>query len=320
MGEIETTLRYTKELESLLVTQLGASGKGLHEKTTSVEDRLPRELERKLRFIASVRNKLMHEDGYQVDNFEGFVSSCELALVSVRALAQNASDKSSPPTPEAPRKTVPPIAVFEDTSPPPSGSVTGTMLGLALLTIGIVVVWHYLSWRSKLEIIVPTSGLTGSAVKIPDKKVAQRIPQATPQAGVKSKTKEAVVPKPVIHLPAGQWGQYGMVTSNGSELMSVYSQGDRIVVAVNYFHMNSIGCYEVTTEGKKTDSATRFPLRFRKWIQVPEGVNRVAEKVAYVLSIPDSGTASLLLDGRPLQIYDATIKALPPVCLAGLTI
>lgn len=50
-----------RRLESRLAA-MGATGKGLHEKADSLESRLPKALVTKLHFIASVRNKIVHED------------------------------------------------------------------------------------------------------------------------------------------------------------------------------------------------------------------------------------------------------------------
>jgi hypothetical protein len=50
----------SKQLEALLETKFGGTGKGLHEKITSSRD-LPETLKRKLRRVATIRNKLVHE-------------------------------------------------------------------------------------------------------------------------------------------------------------------------------------------------------------------------------------------------------------------
>ncbi|HEY1191925.1 MAG TPA: hypothetical protein VGE74_30120, partial [Gemmata sp.] len=61
MSDIELAVTRTKALESLLEQALGATGKGLHEKVTSVQARLSPGLVKKLRFVATVRNKIVHE-------------------------------------------------------------------------------------------------------------------------------------------------------------------------------------------------------------------------------------------------------------------
>jgi len=98
MGEIETAIRYSKEIEGLLETRFGAEGRGLHEKASSVEHQLPSEILKKLRYIATIRNKVVHETGYQIDNFENFVSSCEEALNFLRTAGAAHSAKPSSAT------------------------------------------------------------------------------------------------------------------------------------------------------------------------------------------------------------------------------
>ncbi len=86
MSDIELAITRVKTLESLL-EQIGATGKGLHEKVTSVQARLPQPLVRKLRFVATVRNKIVHESDYQqIDDRAGFVRACDEAEAELRAL------------------------------------------------------------------------------------------------------------------------------------------------------------------------------------------------------------------------------------------
>jgi hypothetical protein len=79
-----------RQLETVLET-LGATGKGLHEKTSSVEAKLPAALVRKLRFVASVRNKIVHEDELLPDDdFAEFVETGRLAIGELATAAPGA--------------------------------------------------------------------------------------------------------------------------------------------------------------------------------------------------------------------------------------
>jgi hypothetical protein len=87
MTDVELAITRTKALEALLETGLGAAGRGLHEKVTSVEGRLPPPLVRKLRFVATLRNKIVHEATYTaLDDRAGFVRACDEAEAGLRAL------------------------------------------------------------------------------------------------------------------------------------------------------------------------------------------------------------------------------------------
>lgn len=87
MSDIELAVSRVKALESLLEQSLGANGKGLHEKISSVQDRLAPALVKKLRFVATVRNKIVHEADYQrIDDREGFSRACDEAEAELKAL------------------------------------------------------------------------------------------------------------------------------------------------------------------------------------------------------------------------------------------
>ena len=88
MSDIELAITRVKALETLLEQSFGASGKGLHEKVTSVQDKLPPPLVKRLRFIATVRNKIVHESNYQqIDDRAGFLRACDEAESELRTLA-----------------------------------------------------------------------------------------------------------------------------------------------------------------------------------------------------------------------------------------
>lgn len=66
-NEYQVVIDATKSLESKL-KKIGANGKGLHEKTSSVDSLLSPELSKLLRKIATIRNKLIHEEGYSLSD------------------------------------------------------------------------------------------------------------------------------------------------------------------------------------------------------------------------------------------------------------
>ncbi len=71
MGQIETVLKYSKKIETLL-GQLGAEGKGIHSKVSSIEEHLNENFVKDIRYIATIRNKTVHEDGFEVENIDSF--------------------------------------------------------------------------------------------------------------------------------------------------------------------------------------------------------------------------------------------------------
>lgn len=78
-NQIGVTISYTKKIETILEKQ-GAHGAGLHKKLDSVESLFDVNLIKEIRFIATMRNKLMHEDGYIIEDFVKFVKTCETVI------------------------------------------------------------------------------------------------------------------------------------------------------------------------------------------------------------------------------------------------
>mmetsp|Transcript_12997 Transcript_12997/g.30913 ORF Transcript_12997/g.30913 Transcript_12997/m.30913 type:complete len:127 (+) Transcript_12997:92-472(+) len=77
-NDFELAIKSSKELEHILDTEFAASGKGLHEKISSVEQQLPVQLVRDMRRLATIRNKLIHEHGFDaIPDRVKFVSDFE---------------------------------------------------------------------------------------------------------------------------------------------------------------------------------------------------------------------------------------------------
>lgn len=73
-NDFELVIRSSKDLEHILDTQFSAQGKGLHEKISSVESSLNSELVRNMRYLATIRNKLVHEyDFNKIPEREKFI-------------------------------------------------------------------------------------------------------------------------------------------------------------------------------------------------------------------------------------------------------
>lgn len=93
---IDTAVRGSRRLESLLEARLGAEGRGLHEKLSSVEGRVPEELRRSIRWIATMRNKVVHEDGpspADADEFDRTVDRVARALEALGSGRESADKK-----------------------------------------------------------------------------------------------------------------------------------------------------------------------------------------------------------------------------------
>lgn len=89
MSDIDLVVKKSKQFEGILEQQFGAQGRGLHEKVSSVERQLPAATVRKLRKIATVRNKVVHQtDANRIDNRQDFLTACTEAERELKALAR----------------------------------------------------------------------------------------------------------------------------------------------------------------------------------------------------------------------------------------
>ena len=81
MDDYELVIKSCKRLEEMLAKGFGAEGRGLHERVNSVENQLPIPLIKKLRFVATVRNRLVHDASFERlddrDSFERASEECE---------------------------------------------------------------------------------------------------------------------------------------------------------------------------------------------------------------------------------------------------
>jgi len=74
---IQIAVEQSKAIEQLLTSKFEAVGKGLTEKTKSIEYNLPVGLANKIKTIARIRNNVVHEDGSLLKNENQFVQSCQ---------------------------------------------------------------------------------------------------------------------------------------------------------------------------------------------------------------------------------------------------
>jgi len=76
VDDLKWAITLSKSTESFLEDHFGASGKGLHEKISSVEDHLSDNTIRHFRRIASIRNTLVHDvDVNKIDDWGKFEES-----------------------------------------------------------------------------------------------------------------------------------------------------------------------------------------------------------------------------------------------------
>ncbi len=101
-SDLEYAIECSKRLEYLLEHNFGATGRGLHQKVNSVAEVLDPQTVRDLRYIATIRNRLVHEDGIStIDDREEFTAVFSRLEESLsQAPSTNPFNAASTPDPE----------------------------------------------------------------------------------------------------------------------------------------------------------------------------------------------------------------------------
>ncbi len=76
-------IKYTRKIETLL-GKLGAEGKGLHGKISSIEDMFPKQTIKQLRWIASIRNNSMHDHNFKIKSINDFSVACDTVIQKLK--------------------------------------------------------------------------------------------------------------------------------------------------------------------------------------------------------------------------------------------
>lgn len=94
MSQLETLIQFTKRIENTLEKQFNAQGRGLHTKVGSIEFNLPVALVKKIRWVATLRNKLVHEEDFKLENINQVILECESILSELEALSKERAELS----------------------------------------------------------------------------------------------------------------------------------------------------------------------------------------------------------------------------------
>lgn len=84
--ELAKIISFSREIESILKDKFKAKGKGLHTYIDSIENMLNLQLVKDLRYIATIRNKAMHESTFKMDNLSRYKMVSERTILSLNKL------------------------------------------------------------------------------------------------------------------------------------------------------------------------------------------------------------------------------------------
>lgn len=93
--ELAKIIFFSREIETILKDKFKAKGKGLHTYIDSIENRLDFQLLKDLRYIATIRNKSMHESSFKVDDFSRYKRVAENLIYRLNRLDIEQIDDSN---------------------------------------------------------------------------------------------------------------------------------------------------------------------------------------------------------------------------------
>jgi hypothetical protein len=77
--ELQSMMNYTTQIENIL-EKMGAKARGLHGKVTKVQKKLSKDIIFRLRRIATIRNKKMHQAGFNNYIYQDFEEDCKIII------------------------------------------------------------------------------------------------------------------------------------------------------------------------------------------------------------------------------------------------
>src|SRR5262249_48240060 len=78
LSDIDLVITTARRLETLLETHFAAKGRGLHEKITSVKEKIAPHIVRPAYYVAITRNRVLHQDGFVLRHREKFLRCAEI--------------------------------------------------------------------------------------------------------------------------------------------------------------------------------------------------------------------------------------------------
>lgn len=81
MKAMQDVLDITAVIDSVLARDFGGKGRGIHSKLDSVRHPVPARLDRRLRYLAAVRNKALNEPDWEIPQRERYLAECRAAAI-----------------------------------------------------------------------------------------------------------------------------------------------------------------------------------------------------------------------------------------------
>lgn len=81
MKAMQDVLDITAVIDSVLARDFGGKGRGIHSKLDSLRHPIPARLDRRLRYLAAVRNKALNEPDWVIPQRERYLDECRALAI-----------------------------------------------------------------------------------------------------------------------------------------------------------------------------------------------------------------------------------------------
>jgi hypothetical protein len=89
MSDLQTVVSGAKAIEKVLVEEFGAKGRGLYANMASSRIPIPQAMQRRIRYVAAMRNKSVHELRFDLGDPAAFTERCARLVEELRELHTN---------------------------------------------------------------------------------------------------------------------------------------------------------------------------------------------------------------------------------------
>jgi len=86
--QLAKIISFTQEIESILKEKFKVKGRGLHAYLDCIESKIDNDLLGNLRYIATIRNKAMHESLSEIENFLEYEKKAKETILALKDIAK----------------------------------------------------------------------------------------------------------------------------------------------------------------------------------------------------------------------------------------
>lgn len=93
MKAMQDVLDITAVIDSVLARDFGGKGRGIHSKLDSLRHPVPARLDRRLRYLAAVRNKALNEPDWAIPQRDRYLAECRALAIRLLDISRRRQRK-----------------------------------------------------------------------------------------------------------------------------------------------------------------------------------------------------------------------------------